>query len=186
MKRRKKEKLRPMHRNKIHPSAYVRKNTIIEKEVEIAEMACVGARGMTLHRDTQKSLHWRRKGSDYPVILREGVFVGARSIIMRGTKWNTEIGQNSFVGPNVSIGHDVIIGKSCVLLSGTILCGSVRIEDFVYIAPGCLIRDNLKIGKGSFIGLGSLVLKDVKADTTVYGRPAKEVEKNVKKNPYGL
>lgn len=145
----------------IDPSAYVRKNTIIEQGVVIDEMACIGSRGMTLKRDKFNRVQWRRVCSDYPVILKLGCYIGARSIIMRGTKWNTIIGENSFIGPNVSIGHDAIIGKSCIILNGTIICGSVVVEDFCYIAPGVLIRDNIKIAHGKFIKMGSKVIKDV-------------------------
>ncbi len=144
----------------INPSAYVRDNTVIEPLVEIAEMACVGSRGMTLKRNKYKRVRWRRKGSDYPVILRWGCYIGARSIIMRGTKWNTVIGNNTFIGPNVSIGHDVVIGESCIILNGTIICGSVKVGNYCYIAPGVMIRDNISIGDDSFIKMGSQILKD--------------------------
>jgi len=159
----------------IHPSAYVRSDTVIEKDVEIAELACVGSRGMTLRWDTNKHIHWRRKGQDYPVILKEGAYIGARTVIMRGTKWSTVIDENTFIGPNVSIGHDNKIGKHCCILSGTVTCGSVVIGDYSYIAPSCTIRDNITLGKGVTIGIGSLVLKDVPDGATVVGRPAQDI-----------
>lgn len=158
----------------IHKSAFVHPETELFEGVEIAEMACVGVRGMTLKWDDQKRISWRRKDSDYPVVLKHDVYVGARSLIMRGTKWSTVIGEGTFIGPNVSIGHDNVIGKHCCLLSGTITCGSVTIGDYAYIAPGVLIKDNITIEKNVKIAIGSLVLKNVPDNQTIVGRPAKE------------
>lgn len=162
----------------IHPTAYVRPNTIVNKKVVISEMACIGSRGMTLKRDKTNKVLWRRKGEDYPVILQKGCYIGARSIIMAGTKWNTVIGKNTFIGPNVSIGHDAKIGTSCIILSGTVICGSTIINDGCYIAPSSTIKDNLVIGRNSLIGIGSLVLDDIPNNSVVYGHPAKVVRKN--------
>lgn len=159
-----------------HPTAYIRDNTKIGKNVRIDEMACIGSRGMTLRRDNYGDIHWRRKESDYPVILEDGVYIGARTIIMRGTKWNTIIGKGTFIGPNCSIGHDNKVGKHCMILSGTVTCGSVFIGDFSYIAPSCTIKNGVKIGKFVKIGIGSLVMKDVQNGMTVVGRPAQDIE----------
>lgn len=159
---------------KIHNTAFVRENTDIGDQVQIEEMACIGSRGMTLQWDDNKHISWRREEADFPVILKKGVYVGARTTIQRGTKWNTVIGEGTFIGPNVSIGHDTVIGKHCLLLSGTITCGSVTIGDYVYIAPGVTIKDNVVIGKNVKIAIGSLVLKDVPDGQTVIGRPAKD------------
>lgn len=158
----------------VHETAFVHPFTQLKIGVQIAEMACVGARGMTLQWDDKKRISWRRIGSGFPVILEKGVYIGARSVIMRGTKWNTVVGEGTFIGPNVSVGHDTVIGKHCLLLSGTITCGSVTIGDYAYIAPGVLIKDNVTIGKNVKIAIGSLVLKDVSDGQTVIGRPAKD------------
>lgn len=160
-----------------HESAYIHPETIFEDGVQIAEMACIGARGMTLQWDDRKHISWRRTDTEnkYPVILKKGVYVGARSLIMRGTKWPTIIGEGSFIGPNVSIGHDTVIGKHCCLLSGTITCGSVKIGSYSYISPGVTIKDNVTIGKNVKVAIGSLVLKDVPDGQTVVGRPAESL-----------
>lgn len=162
----------------IHESAYVNLLTEIEDDVQVAEMACIGVRGMTLQWDDNKKMSWRRTDTEhkYPVILKKGVYVGARTMIMRGTKWNTVIGEGTFIGPNVSIGHDTVIGKHCCLLSGTITCGSVTIDDYVYIAPGVLIKNGVTLGKHVKVGIGSMILKDVPDGMTVVGRPAEPIE----------
>ena len=45
------------------------------------------------------------------------------------------------------------------------------------IEPGCFIRENVSIGDNAVIGMGSVVVKDVDANVTVAGVPAKKLEK---------
>ena len=161
----------------IHSTAYIRDGSVIDKNADVGVMACIGVRGMTLRRDKDCKIHWRRLGSNYPVILKKGSYIGARTTIMRGTKWSTTIGEGTFIGPNCSIGHDNKIGNHCMILTGTITCGSVEIGDHSYIAPGCTIKNGVKIGKFVNVGIGSLVLDDIKNGVHIMGRPAKDVER---------
>ena len=57
------------------------------------------------------------------------------------------------------------------------MLGSVHLEDNVYIASA-LIKNQVTIGRNAIVGMGSVVIKDVKADTTVIGVPAREINKD--------
>jgi acetyltransferase-like isoleucine patch superfamily enzyme len=52
---------------------------------------------------------------------------------------------------------------------------SVRIEDDVFIGPGCLILPHVTIGKGAVVSAGSVVTRSVPPLTLVRGNPAEPV-----------
>ena len=54
--------------------------------------------------------------------------------------------------------------------------GSVHVGENAYIA-GDIIRNQCTIGENAFVGLGAVVVKDVPADITVIGNPAKPYNK---------
>ena len=167
----------------VHPTAYVRPGTIIGEGVAIMECAIIGGRGFTLNVFDDENnwrkvgeLRWRRKEEDYPVVLGDDVYIGANTIIQRGTKWNTQIKKGTMISSDIHIGHDSIIGEHCLILTKTILCGSSEIGDFVRINPSCTIHNGKSIGKGATIGIGSLVMDDVPDYCTFVGRPAVNID----------
>ena len=52
------------------------------------------------------------------------------------------------------------------------------LEDNVYVAPGAIVRNKIKISKNAFVGMGSVIIKDVSENTTVIGIPAKSIDYN--------
>lgn len=82
----------------------------------------------------------------------------------------THIGDDCFIGPNVVFTNDknpkskkkFKIKKTTVHKGASIGAGSI-------VLPG------ITIGKNSCIGAGSVVTKDVRANTTVAGNPAKKL-----------
>lgn len=167
----------------IHPTAYIHSGTKIGKNVAIMEHAVIGPRGMTFnvfedenHWRKIGKLCWRRPDADYPVIIEDDVYIGAKSIVIRGTKWNTRIGKGTVIALDVSIGHDTIIGEHCLILTKAMTCGSVRVGNFVRINPASIIHNGKTIGSYATIGIGSLVMSDVPPHKTYVGRPAVDLE----------
>ncbi|MFV2002505.1 MAG: serine O-acetyltransferase, partial [Paracoccaceae bacterium] len=81
------------------------------------------------------------------------------------------IGETAVVGDNVSMLHSVTLG-------GTGKEGGDRhpkIEDGVLIGAGAKILGNIRVGHCCRIAAGSVVLRDVPANKTVAGVPAKIV-----------
>lgn len=107
-----------------------------------------------------------------------------------------QIGQNVFIGTAaiieteypqlVSIGSNVTIGIRCIIVAhfrettNAKLAAnepSVLIEDNVFIGPGCIILQNVRIGSGSVVAAGSVINKDVPPKTLVCGNPALPIAK---------
>ncbi|WP_269086593.1 NeuD/PglB/VioB family sugar acetyltransferase [Glaesserella parasuis] len=98
------------------------------------------------------------------------------------------------IGSNVKIGkafhanlysyveHDCMIGNFVTFAPSVKCNGNVHIEDHVYIGAGAVIKQGtsdkpLVIGKGAVIGMGAVVTKNVPANTTVVGNPARPLIK---------
>jgi serine O-acetyltransferase len=99
-----------------------------------------------------------------PVLLREGVYIPHGNTVIDGL---TEIGKGCRISPFTTIGllendfRGPIIGKD------------------VQIGTGSRVLGPLHIGDRAVIGAGAVVVRDVPADTTVVGVPARPVAQKV-------
>lgn len=106
-----------------------------------------------------------------------------------------KIGKSTFIGmkcylddihpSRTTIGNNVTISYGCYFaLHGKKQSSSnIEIKEGAYIGMRCNIvarKGNLVVGEKSIIGAGSLVNKDVEANTTVIGVPAKPININIR------
>lgn len=75
------------------------------------------------------------------------------------------------------IGHDNEIGDFTVISGGCNIVRNVKIGKDVFIAAGVAIAQDVVIGDGAYLGLASVVLKDVEAEKSVFGNPARVMPK---------
>lgn len=106
------------------------------------------------------------------VVIGEGSVVTPRSAITS----NAKIGRfTSILGSGV--GHDAVVGDFSTLSGRCSVNGHVQVGSLVYIACGVSIAPSKKIGDGATVGIGSVVISNVKPNTTVFGNPAKRIDK---------
>lgn len=131
---------------------------------------------------------WRRdllapliaKGAGFYSYTRQAS-VAARSRIGRGVfltpgsvlSTDCVIGDFTYVDTYAILGHDVRVGEHCTIGAMSFLAGGVKVEDGVGIHPRATIAKGITLGHGSTIGIGSVVVKDVPAQVTVFGNPAR-------------
>jgi len=104
-------------------------------------------------------------------MIGEGVQVMAGAIIQPGCR----LGDNVLINTKASIDHDGDVGHHVHVAVGATVAGGVKIGDGAFIGAGSTIIQNLSIGANSLVGAGAVVVRDVRANTTVIGVPAREV-----------
>ena len=106
---------------------------------------------------------------DFDVIIGEGSFIGANSIITT----NVNIGKHAILNRANHIGHDCVIGDYLSMMPGSIISGNVNIGNNVYLGTNSSIREKLNICGMSTIGMNSCVIKEIKTPGRYVGTPAK-------------
>lgn len=145
----------------------------IGDNVKIGPNSSVGYRGFGYERDKDGTLlPFPHYGG---VVIENNVEIARNVCIDRGTFGDTIIGEGTKVDNLVHIAHNVKIGRNCMIIAGSILCGSVVIEDNVWVAPNATIKEGVTVGEGSMIGLAANVLKDVEPNSVMIGNPARRL-----------
>lgn len=103
------------------------------------------------------------------------------------------IGAGTYIGPLTFVGPDARIGRHVLVNTQVSVGHHAKIADFSQLCPGSRISGHCSIGEGGFVasnaviapgaGLGawatlgaaSFALKDVAADTTALGNPARVI-----------
>lgn len=121
----------------------------------------------------------------YPVLIHPSAIIsdkvsfGEGSIICAGNivTVNIEIGNHVIINLDSTIGHDAIVGDYSTILPNVNVSGGVTIEQCVTLGTGSTIIQGVTIGKNAIIGAGAVVVKDLPANCTAVGSPAKPINK---------
>ena len=138
-------------------------------ELRMRKMKGISADGFSFFSVfAQTSVVGERVNIGEGAILSDFSMITADAIIGKGFQCNID----SYVA------HDCVVGDYVTLAPRVSVNGRVVLEDNVYIGTGATILpgqdgEPLTIGKGAVIGAHSLVTKNVEANTTVVGMPAK-------------
>jgi sugar O-acyltransferase (sialic acid O-acetyltransferase NeuD family) len=111
------------------------------------------------------------------VIVNTNTTIGIGVIIGPFTYVSNDVTIGNFVTIQQysAIGHDVVIEDYCQVNALTFFGGFSTIKIGATINPGALVAPKVSVAENTTVGLNSAVIKNTKANCTVYGNPAKEI-----------
>ncbi|WP_291863207.1 sugar O-acetyltransferase [Bradyrhizobium sp.] len=107
----------------------------------------------------------------YNIRLGDGVFMNFNCVILDVVE--VRIGDRTQIGPAVQIYAADHPRDAGMRREGLEFGRPVQIGSDVWIGGGAIILPGVTIGDGAVIGAGSVVTRDVEADQTVTGNPAR-------------
>jgi len=112
------------------------------------------------------------------IIGKDNVVLGKGNIICAGSIITVDIIIEDFVILNLActVGHDTQIKNFCSFMPTVNISGEVVINENVYVGTGAKIINLLEIGENSIIGAGAVVAKNIPANCTAVGIPAKPIK----------
>ena len=124
---------------------------------------------------------FKNAGANFINYFCNSAFIGARvqtglsCIVLHNSIVSTDsiIGDAVIINSFCSIGHDTRINNYVTLSGHCDVTGGVDISKGVFLASSVSIAPGKKIGENASVGIGSVVIKNVKANSTVFGNPAK-------------
>jgi sugar O-acyltransferase (sialic acid O-acetyltransferase NeuD family) len=124
------------------------------------------------------------RGAEFVTLIHPTAYLGARcdigvgSILCPGVVVTVDvsIGDFSILNLNVGIGHDVRIGHGCTINSFCDITGAATLGDRVFLGSHAVITPAAKVGDDAKVGAGSVVVRRVRANTTVMGPTAKRID----------
>lgn len=127
----------------------------------------------------------RNNSIEYPILVHPNVQIGRNvqigdgSIICAGNILTVDIvlGIHTILNLSCTIGHDTMLGDYCSIMPGVNISGEVIMKDCVYIGTGAKIINQITINENVKIGSGAVVTKDLEANCTAVGIPAKPLNK---------
>lgn len=87
------------------------------------------------------------------------------------------IGNFFICNSSVTIGHDCDLKDYVTVFPGAHVSGNVTLGECSSIGVGSNIIQGLSVGNNTFIGAGAAVIRDIPANCTAVGVPAKPLEK---------
>jgi sugar O-acyltransferase (sialic acid O-acetyltransferase NeuD family) len=100
---------------------------------------------------------------------------GSQVLINAGVGAQAQIGEACIINTGAIIDHECILHEGVHVAPGATLAGCIEVGKYTLIGAGSVILPNLRIGENVIVGAGSVVTKDIPANCTVVGVPAKAI-----------
>lgn len=125
-----------------------------------------------------------KEGATIPILLHPSAVIGEKveveqgTVVMAGVVINccTSIGKGCIINTSSSIDHDNLIEDYVHISPGAHLAGTVKVGKGSWLGIGSLVSNNISIERGCIVGAGSVVIKNLPANCTAVGTPAKPIK----------
>lgn len=119
----------------------------------------------------------------HPSVLMETsapmqVRIGAGSIICANCVLTVDVrvGDHVIINLACTIGHDAVVSDFSTLLPIANISGFSTLGESVFVGTGSEVLEGRSIGEGSIVGAGCVVVKDLPANCTAVGAPARPIK----------
>jgi sugar O-acyltransferase (sialic acid O-acetyltransferase NeuD family) len=154
---------------------------LIDYDDEICAVICIGN---SKARKTLVEKISKNPNIIFPTIIAEGVrfpqdmTFGQGCIICLSSILTVDVtvGNFAIVNLDCTIGHDAVLGDFVTLYPSVNVSGNVHIGSCTEIGTGSHIIERKTIGENTLVGAGSVVVKDIPANCTAVGNPAKPIK----------
>ena len=109
---------------------------------------------------------------------QQRIALGAGCIIQQGCILTCDIVLGRFVLLNLgcTVGHDAVLGDFCSLMPHANVSGAAHLGTGTYLGTNATVIQGVRIGENTIVGAGAVVVRDLPANITAVGIPAKAVE----------
>lgn len=110
-------------------------------------------------------------------VLTGRVHLGAGTMVAAGAVLTTGVtlGDHAHVNVGASLSHDVELGPCASVGPGSRLTGAARLGEGCDLGAGVVLIPSISVGEWSILGAGAVVTRDLPANVTAVGAPARVV-----------
>jgi sugar O-acyltransferase (sialic acid O-acetyltransferase NeuD family) len=101
--------------------------------------------------------------------VAEGASIGVGAVVQA----RAVIGPGAIVNTRAVVEHDCTVGACAHIAPAAVLCGSVTVGAWAQVGAGAVVIPGRSIGERTVIGAGAVVVRDLPADITAMGVPAR-------------
>jgi sugar O-acyltransferase (sialic acid O-acetyltransferase NeuD family) len=103
--------------------------------------------------------------------IGHGCLVFPFAVIASGAR----LGSHAIVLPHCVVHHGASLGDWTILASHVVLAGDATVGSCCYLGAGASVIQRARVGDRTLVGMGSVAIRDVPADATVVGIPARTI-----------
>ena len=108
---------------------------------------------------------------------RQRIALGEGCIIQQGCILTCDIVLGRFVLLNLgcTVGHDAGLADFCSLMPHANVSGAARLGSGVYLGTNATVIQGVQVGKNTIVGAGAVAVRDLPANVTAVGVPARAI-----------
>ena len=108
---------------------------------------------------------------------QQRIVLGEGCIVQQGCLLTCDITLGRFVLLNLgcTVGHDAVLADFCSLMPHASVSGAARLSAGCYLGTNATVIQGVRVGENSIVGAGAVVVRDLPANVTAVGVPAREL-----------